>query len=272
MSYTIGYEQLESLKEVPVFITEKTIMKKRQKRLIRLLLLLVSFVAPPTIAGEIYSYLDANGVRVYTDKMPVNRSRLKVYSPPSSESAKSRSAKIYKCIDSKGVIHYTDKPKSSCYQLIYLGGSDIPPFSSFVESDDSLSKKSEHYKTLIQDVATGTRLEPALLHAVIQTESAYNPNAVSPKGAVGLMQLMPATAKRFGVTDRRDAASNVYGGARYLRHLLELFNHNLELALAAYNAGENAVKRYNNQIPPYRETRNYVKKVMRLYRAYQAKM
>ena len=131
------------------------------------------------------------------------------------------------------------------------------------------SAKYDDYNALIQDVATSTRLEPALLHAVIQTESAYNPKARSPKGAVGLMQLMPATARRFGVTDRTDATSNVYGGARYLRHLLNLFNNNLRLALASYNAGENAVKRYGNKIPPYRETKNYVKKVMRLYRAHQ---
>ncbi|EDN66158.1 Lytic transglycosylase, catalytic [Beggiatoa sp. PS] len=83
------------------------------------------------------------------------------------------------------------------------------------------------------------------------------------------MQLMPATARRFGVTNRRDATANVYGGARYLRHLLNLFNNNLKLALASYNAGENAVKRYGNKIPPYRETKNYVKKVMRLYKANQ---
>jgi len=253
---------------------EKTMMMKIRKRLIYLLFLLASshLLPLPAIAGQIYSYIDANGVRVYTDKMPVNRPQIKLYSPPAQKPASSGSVKIYKCMDSKGIIHYTDKPKSSCYHLIHMGGSTVPRFSSPVNSDVSLHKKFEHYKTLIQDVATSTRLDPALLHAVIETESAYNPNAVSPKGAVGLMQLMPATAKRFGVTDRSDAASNVYGGATYLRHLLELFDNDLKLALASYNAGENAVKRYNNQIPPYRETRNYVKKVMRLYRAYQAQM
>ncbi len=255
---------------------EKTMMMEKPKRLIHLLgvLLLGSshLLLLPAIAGEIYSYTDANGVRVYTDKMPVNSSRFKLYSPPAQKPASSGSVKVYKCMDSKGVIHYTDKPKSSCYHLISMGGSIVPRFSSPLDSDVSLHQKFEHYKTLIQDVATSTLLEPALLHAIIETESAYNPNAVSPKGAVGLMQLMPATAKRFGVTDRRDAAANVYGGATYVRHLLKLFNNDLKLALAAYNAGENAVKRYDNQIPPYRETRNYVKKVMRLYRAYQAQM
>ncbi len=247
---------------------------KRRKRFIDILavMLLGSSLLPPLAAGgEIFSYVDANGVRVYTDKTPAGRARFKVYSPPVAQPTQSRAVTIYKYVDSKGVIHYTDKPKHSRYKLIYQGGTSVPLFSSDVNSGPSipLHKKFKNYKILIQDVATSTRLEPALLHAVIQTESAYNPNAVSPKGAVGLMQLMPGTAKRFGVTDRTDAASNVYGGARYLRHLLELFNDNWELALAAYNAGENAVKRYGNKIPPYRETKNYVKKVMRLYHGYQ---
>ena len=86
------------------------------------------------------------------------------------------------------------------------------------------------------------------------------------------MQLMPATAKRFGVSDRTNASSNVYGGARYLRYLLRLFNNNLNLALAGYNAGENAVIRYGNQIPPYQETKSYVRKVLALYKSYQEQM
>jgi len=104
-----------------------------------------------------------------------------------------------------------------------------------------------------------------LVHAVIQTESAYNSSAQSPKGAVGLMQLMPDTARRFGVIDRNDPDQNVDGGTRYLKYLITLFNPNIDLAVAAYNAGENAVIRYNNSIPPYPETQNYVKQVLALY-------
>jgi soluble lytic murein transglycosylase-like protein len=122
---------------------------------------------------------------------------------------------------------------------------------------------------LIPKIAAEIGLEVALLHAVIETESGYNPKAVSHKGAVGLMQLMPATAKRFGVTNRYDPTQNLYGGARYLHYLLDLFNNNLELAVAAYNAGEGNVTKYGNQIPPFRETQGYVKKVMRLYKAYR---
>ncbi|MDM8559456.1 lytic transglycosylase domain-containing protein [Candidatus Parabeggiatoa sp. HSG14] len=211
-------------------------------------------------ASEIYSYVDIDGVRHYSDRPPDQRPTVKVHPDPVTNS----SVKIYKFVDSKGVIHLTDSPKDTRYKLIYLGGVTIPTFSSNLHS-----KSFNDYSTLIQDVATRTFLEPALLHAVIQVESAYNPNAVSPKGAVGLMQLMPATAKRYGVTDRTDAAANVYGGALYLYDLLKMFNNNKRLALASYNAGENAVKRYGNKIPPYRETKNYVKKVMKLYRAYQ---
>jgi hypothetical protein len=236
-------------------------------------MLLASGLSLSALGGEIYSYVDEDGVLNYTDRQPINRSRFRVESL-TEQGIVSRDVRIYQFVDSKGVIHITDQPKDSRYQLIYQGNVTIPLFSSSLEIDSSapIHQKYEHYNPLIEDVATSTQLEPALLHAVIQVESAYNSNAVSPKGAVGLMQLMPATAERFGVTDPTDASSNVYGGARYLRYLLELFNDDLNLALAAYNAGENAVKRYDNEIPPYRETKNYVKKVRKLYHAYRDHM
>ncbi len=110
---------------------------------------------------------------------------------------------------------------------------------------------------------------PELLHAVIRAESAYQPNALSHAGACGLMQLMPATAKRFKVQNIWDPAENIEGGATYLRFLMDLFGNDLRLALAGYNAGENAVKRYDNQIPPYSETQNYVRKVLQFLWAEQ---
>jgi len=126
-----------------------------------------------------------------------------------------------------------------------------------------------NYRNLIQEIAEQTQVDPALLHAIIQAESAYNPRARSPRGAVGLMQLMPATGRRFGARNLTDPIANVYAGARYLRYLLEIFDYNKKLALAGYNAGEYAVKRHGNKIPPYRQTQQYVNKVMSLYEVHR---
>ena len=112
-------------------------------------------------------------------------------------------------------------------------------------------------------------VDPSLIKAVIKTESNFDPNAVSSKGACGLMQLIPETAERFSVTDIFDPRQNIYGGTEYLSYLLSLFKGDTELALAGYNAGENAVIKYNNQIPPYKETQNYVKKVMKFWEYYR---
>lgn len=126
----------------------------------------------------------------------------------------------------------------------------------------SMAVRRGRYHALIDAAARRNGLPPNLLHAVIRTESAYQPNALSHAGACGLMQLMPGTARRFNVADIWDPAENIRGGATYLRLLLDLFDDDLRLALAAYNAGEGAVKKYGNQIPPYRETQDYVRKVM----------
>ena len=107
---------------------------------------------------------------------------------------------------------------------------------------------------------------------MITAESAYDSEAVSRAGAVGLMQLMPGTARRYGVKNRRNPYQNIRGGSQYLRDLLVLYDNNLKLVLAAYNAGEGAVKKYNNQIPPYKETQNYVKKVIAYYNKYKQSM
>lgn len=123
---------------------------------------------------------------------------------------------------------------------------------------------------LVDAIAPASGLEPQLLLAVISAESGFRAKAVSPKGAQGLMQLMPATARRLGVTDSFDPEQNVRGGARYLNELLRMFNDDMRLALAAYNAGEGAVMRYGRAIPPYPETRQYVARVMERYQALRA--
>ncbi|HEX4950859.1 MAG TPA: lytic transglycosylase domain-containing protein [Blastocatellia bacterium] len=124
---------------------------------------------------------------------------------------------------------------------------------------------NQHLDDLITQSAARNGLDRDLILAVMKQESSFNPQAISYKGARGLMQLMPATAARFGVRDIFDPAQNIEGGARYLRFLLNTFNGDVELALAGYNAGENAVFRYGNQIPPYRETQDYVRKISAHY-------
>jgi soluble lytic murein transglycosylase-like protein len=116
--------------------------------------------------------------------------------------------------------------------------------------------------------ANETAIEPALIHAVIAVESMHNPRAQSKKGAFGLMQLMPDTSRRFNVLDKNNPKQNILAGAKYLRELLNLFNGDLPLTLAAYNAGPAAVKKYGGHIPPYKETVNYVPKVLKYYRQY----
>jgi soluble lytic murein transglycosylase-like protein len=127
------------------------------------------------------------------------------------------------------------------------------------------------YDRMVNKIARTYGVESALLHAVISVESRYNPKAVSKAGAIGLMQLMPETAKRYGVVDPHDPLQNLRGGARYLRYLLKKYNNDRNLALAAYNAGEASVAKYGNQIPPYPETTEYVPRVMGYYRKYLVK-
>jgi hypothetical protein len=170
-------------------------------------------------------------------------------------------ADVYQYRDAFGRTHLTDRPMKGNVVLIKVFRLGTPRSSPSAK----LEERRRAYAPLINRVAQEQQLQPELLHAVVRAESAYDPRAVSSKGAVGLMQLMPATAKRYGVHDREDPRQNLSGGARYLRDLLELFEDDLTLALAAYNAGENAVLRYGRQVPPYPETQNYVRKVQNFY-------
>jgi len=177
----------------------------------------------------------------------------------------SASPPIYKCVDADGVVHFTDKPDSRRYQLF-----DLTPRGrtrSGDRYDPRLLARATQYDALIDSEARAAAVEPNLLRAVIVVESGFNSRAVSTRGAVGLMQLMPTTARQFGVSDRYDPRQNVRGGARYLGFLINRFRQNVRLALAAFNAGEDAVDRYAGQIPPFAETLEYVPKVMRIYQA-----
>jgi soluble lytic murein transglycosylase-like protein len=175
-------------------------------------------------------------------------------------------ADVYLGWHDDGVPTFTDRPQAGF--SLFLGTDDLPNASpARRQSNHGFRAGMQRFSGHIAQVAAEHDLAPELLHAVIQVESGYNANAVSPKGAVGLMQLMPATARRLGVSDRRDPLANMRGGARYLRNLIGLFNGDLQLALAAYNAGEAAVQRHARNIPPYVETIAYVKAVLRRYQA-----
>ncbi len=169
---------------------------------------------------------------------------------------------IYRWVDSNGTVHLTDRPTHSGYKLIQLRNKQ--QLMSRINFRDR-EKNRKRFSSLIAEVARLYDVPEALLHALITIESVYDPNAISRAGAVGLMQLMPATARRYGVYDRHNPVANLNGGTRYLKDLLNRFDNKVELALAGYNAGENAVERYGNKIPPFDETQEYVRKVMQLY-------
>jgi soluble lytic murein transglycosylase len=158
-------------------------------------------------------------------------------------------ADIYRYVDADGRVHFTDTPTHGQWNM-YL--KEVAPEGSVNRS----------YLDIIKQHADSYQLEEALVKAVIKVESDYQPRIVSKKGAQGLMQLIPSTAKSLKVNNPFDPYENIRGGSEYLRRMLDLFNNNLELALAAYNSGPTTVKRFGG-IPPYNETQNYVKKVKR---------
>jgi soluble lytic murein transglycosylase-like protein len=184
-------------------------------------------------------------------------------------------ADIYRYVDENGKVHFTNIPDDPRFKLYMTTRKDPDAVtnaltSRVVRNYPSAARKKYHQQ--IVAAARVFRLEPALLHAVISAESGYNHLARSPKGARGLMQLMPDTAKRYGVDNPLDPEQNIYGGAAYLRDLLTLFGNDLQLALAAYNAGEGRVMEYGNRIPPYAETTQYVPKVLSYYKRYKTMM
>ena len=187
-------------------------------------------------------------------------------------------ADVYKYVAPNGKVYYTDTPPNQKYKRIIRTKVivRVRDKEGVIAIDSKYTGKKmssyakinkQKYAPLIAQAAKKYNVSEKLLHAVILAESAYNPNAVSSAGAVGLMQLMPATAQRYGVTNRNDPKQNISAGTRYLRDLLTMFNSNLTLAVAGYNAGENAVIKYNHSIPPYKETQNYVKKVLAFYKS-----
>ncbi len=171
-------------------------------------------------------------------------------------SAATADAQIYTWRDAAGHLVLSDRPRTD--------GGEVQTFAvarAAVKVTRPTARKSAPFDPIIDEHAAAAGVDADLVRAVIQVESAFNPLARSPKGAMGLMQLMPATASELGVVNPFDPAQNIGGGVRYLKRLLARYDDKVELALAAYNAGPGAVDRYGQQVPPYRETRDYVKKI-----------
>ena len=166
-------------------------------------------------------------------------------------------AQIYAWRDANGTLVLSDRAIDAPTDVYKVAGSPSYVTTRPVEDQSG----HDRFEPLIQEHATRRSLRPELVRAVIQVESGFNPRALSPKGAMGLMQLMPATARSLDVNNPWDPAQNIRGGTDYLRLLLDEYDGNEELALAAYNAGSGAVAKYGRRVPPYRETRDYVRKV-----------
>jgi len=169
-------------------------------------------------------------------------------------------ADIYKYVDKEGVLHLTNVPSDHNAKYVMIMKEKRILFQPNIDINK--------YDDLITKAADKFKLDSALIKAVIKAESNFNHRAVSHVGAQGLMQLMPKTASDLKVEDSFHPEKNIEGGARYLRYLLNTYKGDLTLALAAYNAGETAVAKYNYNVPPYRETQNYVKRVFSFYKSY----
>jgi soluble lytic murein transglycosylase-like protein len=178
-------------------------------------------------------------------------------------------ADIYSYTDSSGTTHFSNVPDDARYKLIVRAPVETP---AGVPADARRAAawlaRSSDYDVAIARAASAANVQAELVRAVIVVESGFNPRAISRRGAIGLMQLLPSTARRYGAFNAFDPEQNIHAGARYLADLITRYGKDkLELVLAAYNAGENAVARYGGRVPPFKETRAYVPNVLRMYRA-----
>jgi soluble lytic murein transglycosylase-like protein len=178
-------------------------------------------------------------------------------------------ADIYSYVDRDGTVHFTNLPGADARYRLYMKSRDGHRRGGMaVAPSDTSPERYNRYGDAIREAATLYQIPEELVRAVIKVESDYDPRAVSRVGAQGLMQLMPDTAQRMQVRDIKDPRENILGGVRYLRVLANMFNGNLQLTLAGYNAGENAVVKHGG-IPPFDETEDYVVKVLAYYRRYR---
>ncbi len=171
---------------------------------------------------------------------------------------------IYTFVDEKGVWHFTNVPSDPRFTRAEFSADSVVIHGAG-SAQTSAPRGTEHYHSIIKKAATSFGLDPGLVRAVIKAESGGDPAAISPKGALGLMQLMPGTAEELMVYDPLDPEENIWGGSQYLSMLLDMFHGDVISALAAYNAGPGTVTRYGG-LPPYRETINYVQRVLRFWK------
>jgi soluble lytic murein transglycosylase-like protein len=220
-------------------------------------------------AAGIVKWIDANGVTHYSN-VPSDRARARAtpVSTAPAEAPRGSRASVFKFRDANGVTHYTDRrPQNRRYTVINVYCPACDPRSPV--NWDRTRLNTTAYDKEIAAAAERWKVDPALVRAVIHAESAFRPDAISRKGAQGLMQLMPGTADMYGVQDPFDAAQNIDAGVQHLAGLLARYNGDVTLAAAAYNAGEGAVQRHGG-IPPFEETRFYVQRVGTLHRRYQS--
>ena len=183
-------------------------------------------------------------------------------------------ADIYSFKDEKGVVHFTNiKGLDNRYKLIRKedGSAMIPASAATTRVFMPTQADIDRYAHIVRTAAKAYGVDSSLVHAVISAESGYDRYAVSRAGAMGLMQLMPDTARRYGVQNIMDPTENIHGGVRYLADLMQMFKGRIDLVIAAYNAGENAVIRAGHKVPNYAETRHYVPKVLGFYKNFQAR-
>lgn len=228
----------------------------------------------PVAEADIYKYVDERGNVIFSDepltsphlRLEWKRSQHTLATAPFDAAHSQRQQAALAVLANRrrsGATIGWSLPNTAAPRAASSPAAVFLPRAAPGQLSASMAERRAQYRALIEHTARQHGLWPELLHAVIRAESGYRPDAVSVAGACGLMQLMPETAARFEVRDIWDPAENLRGGARYLRFLLDLFGQDLRLALAAYNAGENAVRRYGNQVPPYPETQEYVVRVLR---------
>lgn len=181
-------------------------------------------------------------------------------------------ADIYAFTDSGGTTHFSNVPDDSRYKLIVRAPVEAPAgIPADARRAAAWLARSVQFDAAISRAADAANVRPELVRAVIVVESGFNPRAISRRGAIGLMQLMPSTARRYGAFNAFDPEQNILAGAHYLADLITRYGvDKLDLVLAAYNAGENAVARYGGRVPPFKETRAYVPNVLKMYHALRA--